>query len=508
MKWSSILVLVFMLFQIIKIYGQQHYFNSIYNNNPAGSTTWSVLEHNSKYITCGLSVNPTSLNYEIIIIEVDSLGEMNMIKLYGDPLKNYWPGLSGSFKPIEDGFILAGSEENYMGYDAKFWRFDNSFDTIFTKNFESRDGNWIVFRNSCPTYDGGIIFCGQDEPINDSINIVLLKTDSWGDEKWRENYQFNAFNYAHNIIQTIDSGYLVGGYINKPGDHYSGDPYIFKTDNNGNILWEKNLGSDIEDGIAVVSENTNGDLFVGYTLGTYQGPPYPVPPPYMKIGIKKLDHEGNELWDRIYGASQQVNFIRKIIILDDNSIIAVGESYADTVYRTVKGWLLKVNNFGDSLWCRYYAYYNNQYCENYLHDVYHTSNNGFLLGGGAIKSTTPGEQEKIWVVKVDSNGCLEPGCDPTVQTEQLALQDKFEFKVFPNPASSTIIFSMPTFVSTQNTEIRIYNINGIIIENIALIPQKSSYQVNLSEKYYNGIYFVTLVIDNSIQASTKFIVQK
>jgi hypothetical protein len=137
MKWSLLFPIFIILLLGKNVNGQQHYFNSIYDENPAGSSTWSALEYNSKYITCGVSVHPNFFNQRIVIIEIDSNGNMNTSRIFGDIYKHYYTGLSGSLKPFNDGFMFAGSVEDYTGFHAKLWRFDNSLDTVFTKNYSN-----------------------------------------------------------------------------------------------------------------------------------------------------------------------------------------------------------------------------------------------------------------------------------------------------------------------------------------------------------------------------------
>jgi hypothetical protein len=88
------------------------------------------------------------------------------------------------------------------------------------------------------THDGGYILCGSNSNLNGG-DFLIIKTDSMGNEVWRQTNQLHSGllndNYLNAIHENPDHTFLAMGKIT-PGINNS-DSYIVKLDSTGTILW-------------------------------------------------------------------------------------------------------------------------------------------------------------------------------------------------------------------------------------------------------------------------------
>jgi hypothetical protein len=146
--------------------------------------------------------------------------------------------------------------------------------------------------------------------------------------------------------------------------------------------------------------------------------------------------DGHVTWSHQYGLP---NFSTTLFAgkeCPDHDLIACGVSYDGGQQQ---GLLLRTTSTGDSLWMRHYAFHDSVIDQGSgrFWDVLPTAEGGFIAAGAAYQPFNapypPGYSQDAWVVKVDSLGCIVPGCDGlTGITEQVTnLADAL--KLYPNP---------------------------------------------------------------------------
>jgi len=75
---------------------------------------------------------------------------------------------------------------------------------------------------------------------------------------------------------------------------------------------------------------------------------------------------------------------------------------------------------------------------------------------------------------------------------------------YPNPAGNYTTISYST-KSASNTRLKVYDMIGVLVKEIALEETKGNVLVNTSEME-NGVYFYSLVVDNKTVTSKKLVV--
>ena len=234
------------------------------------------------------------------IMKTDINGDTLWTKTYGGNGNDY----STSIQQTPDlGYIITGtvnSEYCYPKYEInEEYEPDSSMawlikttpngDTLWTKTYlEKSHGNCVV-----QTSDGGYIIVGwifPDEQDNQS-DVLLIKTDSSGDTLWTKIIGGEDYDAGFCIGQTAD-GYVIAGQTKPEGRPY--DALLIKTNLSGEVLWSKTFGGELSDVAFTVDVSDEGYFITGSTNGTWWVSAI------ADMWVFETDFNGNLLWERIY----------------------------------------------------------------------------------------------------------------------------------------------------------------------------------------------------------------
>ncbi|OFY36137.1 MAG: hypothetical protein A2W91_04955 [Bacteroidetes bacterium GWF2_38_335] len=290
-------------------------------------------------------------------------------------------------------------------------------DTIWTKCYGG--SNYDDAYSIQQTTDGGYIVGGNSRSNNGDVHgnhglydIWILKLNEFGDTLWSKCYGGSSEEHAESIQQTTDGGFIIAGYsgsIDGDVNENNGlsDVWILKLNEYGDALWSKSYGgSDFDysysiqqttDGgyiVAGLSESNDGD--VNGNHGT------------RDIWVLKLNEYGDTTWTRCYGGSywEETNSIQQT---SDGGYIVAGSSYSnDGDLNNNNGlsdyWILKLNEFGDTIWTKSYGGSN----DDYSYSIQQTTDGGYIVAG--YSNSNDGDvfgnhgNNDYWVLKLDEYG--------------------------------------------------------------------------------------------------------
>ncbi|MBI3509058.1 MAG: T9SS type A sorting domain-containing protein [Bacteroidetes bacterium] len=249
-----------------------------------------------------------------------------------------------------------------------------------TISIKANDGN-SVFQ----TADGGYIVATVYY-YNSSVGTIhLMKTDNVGNISWEKLYPAYQLSSAFCVKQTSDLGYIICGGTT---DTLSMFPYytlLLKTDNLGNVQWGKKfLETSIgQSGPAFcVNQSADGGYILCCTSGT-------------GTAIIKTDATGNIQWNKIISTNGYDGFY-DVHQTTDGGYIATGYSL-DAVTSYGYAFLLKLNASGNFQWGKKY-----QDPTNYLtgFSTRQTSDGGYIISSGDANYFSS-------LIKTDSTGILQ-----------------------------------------------------------------------------------------------------
>lgn len=426
-----------------------------------------------------------------------------------------------------DGYFynIGYTDPGVAGADsALLIKHDDSLNMIFYKVYE-RPGGAV---RSFPLFDvletdSGFMCLGIYHYDPDGLtNIVLLKTDSSGNELDRKVIGVPQYwDYARTFTE-IDGSYWITGtrgtFISTDSNAIFSKAYIIQTNENLDILdsWIDPANGSYFITSVIESSDSTITYCGAYTTGKEYiggGNYFFLLQGYIRT-ILKSDY--STVWDIKIGNPNNWTHFNEIKQLPDKSFIAIGE-LIDTIYPEGSdsaiwadvGWLVKVSNMGQLIWERKYWGTLEGSETNYLSD-FEVLPNGDIIACGESRSNVPGDPvpQQGWLIRVDSFGCLVPGCQ-LVGIEEPEQETKIEFiKIFPNPTDDWlyIYFNAPQSFDTEEFSFTITNMNGEIIEQQPAVQNFTTYFLE-TRNYASGVYFVYLMRNGELVQTEKFVKQ-
>ncbi len=407
-----------------------------------------------------------------------------------------------------------GTEDTAGVYRSLLYIFDQNGVPQSHVEIQPTDDAWITYQLK-NTPDGGFILTGVTT-VTGFQDIFLLKTDSTGQVQWWHTYGHpTRSDYSSSVDLAPDGGYYIGGFYPQTASKYT--QWVVHTDSAGAVKWQVFPGL-LQDGDYTFNASvlSTQDSALVFADGLYDGSPnnHTIPQ------LVKLDTAGNELWNKTYGEAEfGAGFFSVAEVPPTGDLIACGQKWYETdggfPYR--KGILLRANSDGDSLWMREYLYYDSVMTDGQgdFRDVQPTSDGGFVavgeVGGSISGNNPPNASWDVWVVKVDSLGCIEPGCNEIplgITTQITNLKDALS--VAPNPVASgaetTVRITLPAALRKDPLRLSVVSANGQLVAEAQLPPNAVTFTLTTA-RYASGLYHLHLTSGSTWVSGAKLVVE-
>jgi len=289
------------------------------------------------FIMCG-DTKPSGGNYNLFIVKTDSLGNTLWTRSYGSPT-----GDDKGYSIIQtfDGGYLATGYGYGASWDVYLVRMDSSGDTLWTKRYGG--GYPDAAYGAVQTPDGGFAVAGQYS-LDDlgSTQMWLLKTDSEGDTLWTRKYSFGAWPRGEAIINSDDGGFVIAGanWISL----YNVMMLLVKTDSLGNEIWHKEYGGPSVENALSLDITSDGGYVTGGQTDSYGGG-------NKDFYIVRTDSNGDSLWTAVFGHNG-IDYCFEIRVDPLDDIIAFGQHH---IYgsQDFDYWMIKINDGALQAGCEY-----------------------------------------------------------------------------------------------------------------------------------------------------------
>jgi hypothetical protein len=287
---------------------------------------------------------------------------------------------------LDGGYIVTGSSESPQ-QNALLIRTDENGNVMWTKHFGG------IFNDSGlsvkQTLDGGYIITGYTYSYGAGEGDVwLIKTDENGDTLWTKTIGGIYNDKGHSIQQTLEGGYIITGFTYSYGAGGS-DVWLIKTDEYGNLMWDKTFGlSSLDRGHSVQQTQEGGYIITGYTYLYGAGS--------QEYWLIKTDENGDSLWSKTFGGNT-VDISYSVKQTFDGGYIITGYTYSYGAGRT-DVWLIKTDEDGNLMWDKTFGGIN----FDRGHSVQQTLDGGYIITGTTASFGSGGYD--VWVIRTDENG--------------------------------------------------------------------------------------------------------
>ncbi|MEP7263702.1 MAG: T9SS type A sorting domain-containing protein [Bacteroidota bacterium] len=220
------------------------------------------------------------------IVKTDANGVMQWDSRFGGAQSEE---LNSIKQTADKGFIMGGyslsdvsgnkTQPNKGTFDYWIVKTDSNGIKQWDADFGGLDEDWLTQLQQ--TNDAGYILGGwswsgitgdKSQPSNGDNDYWIIKTDSNGIKQWDKDFGGSTNEYLYSLQQTIDGGYILGGYSSSvvSGDKTQPtqggtDYWLVKTDFNGILQWDADFGGSDFDFLYAIKQTTDG----GYILGGY-----------------------------------------------------------------------------------------------------------------------------------------------------------------------------------------------------------------------------------------------
>ncbi len=326
-----------------------------------------------------------------------------------------------------DTLYLFGQDVSHIPFSWRLYKFSpdlDSLDLLVYDNFEDDKTYSTTFQvKDDYFYYGSYSYNGK---------ILFVKSDKNGNAIKKETFSDYTIPWElyiiKDLIQTSD-GHFAFGHWHKLDSLHHGEYQIgiIKFDDNLDVIWSKELpfspviGSSTAmlprltstmDGGMVVSSGIalrDSIKFKPDKFGEYS---------YYGVEFQKLDKDGNIVWRDLsynkklpgywYGISP-IEYVFKLITAQNGDIIAAG-IYAHNFYEPgTKGWICRYSSVGKMKWKHYYV--DPEYSGSGIIRDMVEAENGDIICLGDYDRSRAFNDERTWLLRVDSNGCVTPGCE-------------------------------------------------------------------------------------------------
>lgn len=200
---------------------------------------WTIIENNSgSYVASGFCTVMGFGGNDSFINEYTAAGDLIWTSIIGNVHSEYTASI---IQTSDSGYVMTGFGDvsPSLNYDVMLLKINSVGELLWCKNYGgiNYDRGWTVREMS----DGGFIICGQTYSWGaGGSDGLIFKTDSLGNLLWSKVFGFSGDDAVYEMEETSDGNYILTGQVTISG--LGEQVLLMKIDPSGNLLWAKNYG--------------------------------------------------------------------------------------------------------------------------------------------------------------------------------------------------------------------------------------------------------------------------
>jgi len=436
-------------------------------------------------VTCGFSELELFGEYHPYLVTVDELGDL----LWEIHIDSLIYGNSVFTDELSDGSIIVGVSlpVNAEYGEFRLYAFSPTGSYLWSESYST--GNLIEMTCGATDPIGNIFLVGREIPETDiPENVLVIKTNSQGEEIWRNSYDLQADldwplgATADHAGGLVISGYSVGGPVGRDG-------FYLRVNGSGDSLttaFSRIVGLDQYSSIRRIGHN--------YLVSASH-------PDLNGIGASALllDSTGQQIWRTAFGSGIGDEEGTDALQIADGRIVMSGYTrsfgFNTPDYSNLAIWIL--SSLGDSLDMHYYG---GELAERGIALDY-SIQRGTCYVAGRNSSAPASQNADYWLLRLDSPTSV-------VHDPVAPIGENFALSAFPNPFNSTTTLRLNLPIGARKVTLTVSNILGQQVEHREIEVLAPQIEIQLSaDNWPSGIYLARAEALNKSQ-TTKLVLLK
>jgi hypothetical protein len=340
---------------------------------------------------------------DIYLLRTDAAGEVLWEKTYGGPPLEAGQGIT---QASDGDLLIAGFTTSAAGgLDAYLLKVDPDGNERWSRTYDGPLDERVG--GIRPSSDGGYVLGGSSIDPDDFVadpgaagyggmegrsSLYLLKVDDEGNELWSK-----VFDTGDNVLpaagyQTPDGGFLALAtitYFPEPDD----DMLLMKIDADGNTAWTRTWdeGKSTAQSMILTADGN-------YLISAAYTPPSDTGELKEDYQFIKIDPDGNEIWNRVLGDPDLIDYGVEVVQATDGGYVAVGERTPDLQTWDSDVALVKIDEHGELVWQHAWPYSHTMFSAILQHP-----DGGYIITGAMYLEPV----FQIILIKTDAQGVFE-----------------------------------------------------------------------------------------------------
>ena len=295
--------------------------------------------------TTGIIGESNAGNSDTWVAKYDGQGNLLWTEQLGTPDLDRFEGIATD---SNDNLYLSGSTTrpipgSFTDFEINAFlaKYDSQGDLLWNQQlgFSGAESTGVATDSNGDIYISGSI---QGNPGNGAF---LAKYDSQGTLLWNQQLGTSGSEVSAGLTTDINNNIYLSGVT----DGEDGDASITKYDSQGNLLWTRQLGTSEYDYSQDVATDNSGNIYIsGGTNGSLDGSNAGV----NDAWVAKYDSEGNLLWNRQIGTSS-ADSSEGVATDSDGNVYLSGSTQGTLGEANLGGndaWVAKYDSEGNLLW--------------------------------------------------------------------------------------------------------------------------------------------------------------
>jgi hypothetical protein len=418
-------------------------------------------------------------------------------------IDSVWPtfyGYDAIDRSPEGYYSVPGRYNEITSSDTNDYDFRRGLAMVMTPQWDTlwlrltgTDEQQDLYSESIFCANGDLLFTGESWIGSGDKDVVVSRFSPIGDLLWirRIDVSDHSYDKAYSAVETSNGDFIIGGLraetLSGPADNL-----LLKLSADGEVLDIVTDGyTDFSLGFCMLQPLSDGNyLYIARDRSEDDCC-------YDAVKIVKINEDLSELWRESYTLFSDKTELMSIRECQDGSLVGVG-SGKDSNHQDW-GYLAKFSSEGDLLWTRSYQQADSVFFLNRLYDIELMSDGGYVASGMTLE--VPWGQQ-IWLLRVDSMGCVVPGCDTLVSVLE-ATDRPVAFEAYPNPFTSELNVYLATLSPRPEGVFTLHDLSGKEVYRFRAGQSGSTYILQ-TEQLPPGMYLLRYT-DTTTQVTRKVV---